>query len=187
MGPIRKRKYLVFMLWIFLPAFAYAHDFAGQYYTPTIFGIVSGPAAPLPWFEEYSADSRFLLPIETKFLALRFGAFALSLNAIVSVYVEDRAFISLNLSTGASLYLNRRETSPMGGWYVTLYPLYELPIATLGQSPLWDWISAPDLGFSADVFGPLYVSFFSRFCMGWHDAKVAFFPDAGIAVGLYFR
>jgi hypothetical protein len=106
---------MVFILAALLPRFAHTLDFVIQYYAPTLLGVASGPAAPLSRFEGHDADSRFLFPVETKFLTLRFGAFALSANAIVTTYNEDRAFSSPNLFVGASFYLNRREPSPMRG------------------------------------------------------------------------
>ncbi|MDR2516067.1 MAG: hypothetical protein LBC88_01650 [Spirochaetaceae bacterium] len=181
------RKCIVFICAILLPVRASALDFVVQYYAPTLFGIASGTAASLDLFENQESDSRFLLPVESKLLALRFGAFAFSFNTIVSVYSEDRAFGSLNLSVGAGLYLNRRETSPLRGWYIALYPLYELPVIAPGKQPFWDWRAALDLGFSADVFGPLYISFFTRIFAALRGAEWTFLPDAGIAVGLHFR
>ena len=181
-----KGKWIVVIALTFLPVAGQSLDFAVQYYAPALFGIASGAAAPLARFEDHESDSRFLIPLETKALALRFGAFALSGNAVISHYYEDGAFSSLNVSLGASLYLNRRRSSPMRGWYLSLYPLYELPLLTGGKQPWLSWRTALDLGYSLDL-GLLYLSAFSRGMAAWRGLDVSFWPDLGVAIGFHFR
>jgi hypothetical protein len=181
-----KGKWFFVIILALLPVYGQSLDFAFQYYVPTIVGIVSGDATPLARFEDHESDTRFLLPLETKVLALRFGAFALSGNAIISPYLEDGAFSSLNVSVGASLYLNRRHSSPMRGWYLSLYPLYELPFLTGGKQPWFAWRTALDLGYSFDL-GPLSLGAFSRAMACWRGSDSMFWPDLGLTVGIHVR
>jgi hypothetical protein len=181
-----KGKQVFIIILLFLPVYGQSLDFAFQYYAPTLFGIVSGNAATLARFEDCESDSRFLIPLETKVLALRFGAFALSGNAIASPYIEDDSFGSLNVSLGASLYLNRRTSSPLRGWYLSLYPLYELPLLADGKQPWLDWRTTLDLGYSFD-FGPLSLGAFSRYMVAWQGSDVFFLPDLGVTVGFHYR
>lgn len=181
-----KGKLIFVIILTFLPVYGQSLDFAFQYYAPTLFGISSGKAAPLARFEDHESDYRFLIPLETKVLALRFGAFALSGNVVISPYLENSAFSSLNISLGGSLYLNRRISSPMRGWHLSLYPLYELPLLTDGKQPLFAWRAALDLGYSLDL-GPISLSAFSRYMAAWSDSAVSFWPDLGVAVGVHFR
>jgi hypothetical protein len=181
-----KRKWIFIIILALLPVYGQSFDFALQYYAPTLFGIASGGAAPLARFEDHESDSRFLIPVEAKMLALRFGAFALSGNVIISPYIENSSFSSLNVSVGTSLYLNRRQSSPLKGWHLSLYPLYELPLLANGKQPWLAWRAALDLGYSLD-FGPISLAAFSRYMAAWRGSAVSFWPDLGLVFGVHFR
>ncbi|MDR3122740.1 MAG: hypothetical protein LBU16_03050 [Treponema sp.] len=181
-----KGKGILVSILVLLPVSGQALDFALQYYAPALLGIVSGEVPLLALFEDHESDSHFLIPLETKVLALRFDAFALSGNAIVSLYLEDGSFSSLNVSVGASLYLNRRRSSPMKGWYLSLYPLYELPLFTGGKQPWLDWRAALDLGLSVD-FGLICLGAFSRYVAAWRGSDVLPLADWGITAGFHYR
>jgi hypothetical protein len=181
-----KGKWFLVIILTFLPVSGQPQDFVLQFYAPSLVGIAAGNEPLLARFEDHESENRYLMPFETKVLALRFGALALSGNAIVSPYIEDGSFSSLNVSVGASLWQNRRRSSPMKGWYLSLYPLYELPLFASGKQPWFDWRTALDLGFSVD-FGLIRLGAFSRYVAAWQGSDVLFLPDLGVTVGFHYR
>jgi hypothetical protein len=75
----------------------------------------------------------------------------------------------------------------MRGWYISLIPLYELPVVPVGHPSFYDWKAAIDFGLSGDVVGPLYMSAFTRYLFFWKGTQFFCLPDIGITMGIHFR
>jgi hypothetical protein len=165
-------------------------DWVLQGYLPSLFSFVSGKGAVFHQFSEVVED-RFILPFEAKFLVRKLGAFAFSANGIISFYIEDSAFGSLNLSTGLGISRAKEEKSPLQGFYFSLYPIYELPAIAPGKTSLFTWRSAMDIGFGFNFLSRtnIYISIYSRMICFWKDSSTSFgaIPDFGITLGWHFR
>ncbi|MDR2247118.1 MAG: hypothetical protein LBE17_10715 [Treponema sp.] len=182
-----KRKLLILTTIMTVPLSAHSLDFALQYYIVSLPGLSTIASPVIDGFESDDSNNPFLIPLEGKLLALRFGAFAMSVNTGLSVYIKNSGFSSLDLSGGISFYINKRETSPMRGGYISLIPFYELPVINVGNPSFYSWKAALDFGLSGDILGPLYASAFSRWIFFWENTQFLYcLPDFGIAAGLHF-
>jgi hypothetical protein len=186
-----KRRFI--LLFFILTAYSICGlDFVFQYYPPSWLNLVSGRGAVLLYqLEEHEIDSSLLAPFETRVIILRQGPIALSANGIFSFYWEDNSFCSFNLSGGLSVYLNKRETSPLRGWNFTIYPAYEVPVISLGTKPLRPWKAAFDMGYAFDLFNtPIYIAIFYRTIFLYRDKFISpvdefAAPDLGITIGFH--
>ena len=170
----------------FFPMLGHSMDFSIQYYLPTLFGISSGSSATVSRFENINSDSRFLIPVETKFSTLDFYDFTLSGNAITSFYIEDNSFSSFNISIGATLFYNEGNTAKMSGWFLSIYPIYEYPLIAFGKKPILSWRMAADIGYSFVLLNKLQFNIFSRFIFIWRGSEAGIVADIGITIGVYF-
>ena len=160
-------------------------DVSFQYYLPAFFGIASGEAATVSRFENYESNSRYLIPVENKISILYYEAFSMSLNSIFSIYIEDKLFSSINYSAGISAFLHGCQTLAMTGWFISLYPIYELPVIyDRRKKSLCDWRTAADIGYSIVLFKVLQINAYTRFFFVWLDSEFGVLPDAGISLGI---
>jgi hypothetical protein len=95
------RKLWLLLLIVATPLSAHGLDFVLQLQSPWP-GLSAGPSPVISGPEDYKNSDPFLLPVEGKFLAIRFGAFAMSFNTGTSIYFENHSFSSINVSGGIS-------------------------------------------------------------------------------------
>ena len=189
MKPLKKCWFI--LVFIFFPLqFSSGLDWVFQWYLPSSFNIVSGNGAVFYQFSEV-VDDRFIIPFEAKFLVGELGIFAFSANGIISYYQEDNAFGSLNLSAGLGICSAEEEKSPLQGFYLSLYPVYELPVIAPEKTSRFIWRSAMDIGFGFNFLSltDFYISIYSRVICFWKDGQTPLgaIPDFGITLGWHFQ
>ena len=178
------KKY-IYVFFLFFPILAASPEIIAQGYVISILGVSSGSAAPMCRFKDKDSESRFLFPFEIAVSPLYNDRFSLSANTVISVYNEDDKFSSLNISVGTSAFLHtRRNQLPMTGRFISLYPMYELPIVADGKTPYYDWRAALDYGRSF-LFAELFqMTLYMRNIFAWENGNFAYFMDVGIAFGM---
>ena len=113
------RKILL-TVFLFSPLTAFSTELALQYYLPSVLGVTSGKAQPISHpDEEFETDRRFLIPMELLVPLRNKERFSLSWNNIVSFFVKDDSFASLNISTGIALFFSENRL-PMTGHFLVL-------------------------------------------------------------------
>lgn len=189
------KKLLFLIICIVCSKAGYGLDWAFQVYLPSLFNFASG----FYQFTENSADERerYIQSLEFKFLVGKAGPVAFSTNGITSLYIGDGNFSSFNMSLGLGISHARSDKSPLQGLYLTLYPVYEFPLITLGKMPLSDWKAAIDIGiaigidfnFNTLLRTALYLSLYGRMICFWKDKvyPLGAVPDFGFAVGFHFQ
>jgi hypothetical protein len=184
-------KYLRIALFSLAATTLYGLDEAVvQYYIPSLFGITSGEGAIFHQLKP-QVKSRFLIPIEAKIpLYSLFDVLGLSGLGMLTTYLEDGTIGSFNISLGAGFHLDFDPTKPsfMQGMYISLYPLYELPLIPIqGGTPLVYWKGAFDLGIAFDLFStPFCASIYMRTILFWLDSYFGAIPDFGMTIGWHF-
>jgi hypothetical protein len=184
-------KYLCIALFALAATTLYGLDEAiVQYYMPSLLGITSGEGAVFHQLKP-QVKSRFLIPIETKVpLSSLFDRLGLSGLGMLSTYLEDGKIGSFNISLGVGFHpdFDPAKTSFMNGLYISLYPLYELPLLQIqGGTPLASWKGAFDIGIAFDVFStPLCASIYMRTVVFWLDSYFGVIPDFGMTIGWHF-
>ncbi|GAB6392968.1 MAG: hypothetical protein MdMp014T_2341 [Treponematales bacterium] len=142
-------------------------------------------------FENASAEDRYLIPFEAKFLVTTRGKIAFSANTMLSYFNQNDDFGSFNTSLGMGISFAKENKSPLQGLYWTVYPVYELPAITGGKSPIVAWKSAFDMGMGFNFLSEtdIYISIYSRMICFWTDRLYPFgaVPDFGIAAGWHFQ
>jgi len=181
-------KLRVFLfLFVFLPGVAFPMDISVQYYIPSLLGVSSGRTAAVSRFEGVYSDYRSLHPVEVRFSILRYYDISMSGNAIASIYVEDGRFSSLNLSTGASIFYRYDKTASMTGLFLSVYPIYELPLIAMGKTPFFNWRMAADFGLSFLLLRRIPLKIYSRAIFVWRSGyDLLIIPDIGISLGFRF-
>ena len=205
---IGKKLFFLVLVLAVVPKAGHAVNAVIQYYVPTIFGIVSGPGGALSAFEDHDSDRRCLIPIEIKIPMLRLGNTLLSWNTIITPFLEDGSFSSLNLSLGLTFFYdlrwfwnlrifrgddgeenetivanNRVDPLGMSSWFTSIYPIYDRPVVAMGKTPMLSWKMAIDMGRSINFLRFIHTSFFVRTIIFWQDSTVGVVPDIGITVG----
>jgi hypothetical protein len=169
------KRTIFIMLWLFYITVAVsANDWLIQYTFP-IYDKLLYSFTDSPW-----EGTSFLAPIEIK-RAFKIGDHNMSLNGGASLFFEDAALTSVNLSAGTSWY---GFGEPLTFFYCSLYPLYELPTISLKQEPLHTLKGAFDIGLSLPFLfvTQIYTSIYFR--MGVVYASGHIIMEEGLAVGL---
>jgi len=182
-----KCKFLIFF-YFFVSISVYSLDMSFQFYLPSNFGIASGETATFSSFEKHDTDSRCLIPIENKICIFNYNdGYSISVNSILSLYLEDKSFNSINYSAGISLFGNQFQSLSMTGVFFSLYPIYELPIIyDIGNKRFYDWKMAADIGYSIALFKLLQINVYTRLFFVWLDSNCEYMLDAGISLGIRF-
>jgi len=148
--------------------------------------LLGGTVSPVARFRENDSESRNLVPIELSVSPLYNDWFSVSANTVFSILNEDDKYTSLHLSFGSSVFLHntrRLNFLPMTGWFVSVYPIYELPVIAQGRTAYYDWRTALDFGHSFLGGGLLQMTVYTRGIFAFRDGNISFFPDFGIAFG----
>jgi hypothetical protein len=179
-----KRKFFMF-LYFFVTVTVYSLDMSFEYYLPSVLGMASGETKMFSSFENNEIGSRFIIPLENKICVLNYkDEFSISVNSILSLYIEDNSFNSINYSAGISLFGNQFQTLSMTGIYFSFYPVCELPIIyDTGKKRFFDWKMATDLGYSITLEKLLQINLYTRLYYIWLDSKYEYLIDAGISLG----
>jgi hypothetical protein len=183
-----KRLFILFFLSI--ASAIYSADFLIQWYIPSSFGFSSGGGMIFHQFEDREIGSRAIIPFEAKAGIAQLGEIALSVNGIISVYMEDEALSSINTSLGLGI----RPSSSIGfksafsGLFFSLYPLYEAPLIAFGKTPVVTWKGAFDIGcgFEPLPIIPLYIGGYIRLIFVANSTDWTVVPDAGLTCGWRF-
>jgi hypothetical protein len=140
------------------------------------------------------------IPVEVKCVVVSSDSLALSAIAGYTFYIEDEfeGFASHNVSLGFSFSTPREvfgETTGLVGFYTSLYPLYEIPVATYGKEPLASWKIALDTGYgiSMGMEGSgvyIHINAYMRMVgvfvsAGGTTGFLLNLPDFGIALGFH--
>jgi hypothetical protein len=174
-----------------------------QYCLPTLFGFVSGRLEVLNVFDRNEGDPMpviYSLPFEIRQTIAKFPVADLMAAGGLSFYFEDKALTSINLSGGLTFGYGYHENEHFlifRNMNITLYPLYEFPLAVSGGSPIFPWKFAIDLSFElmqiqpkSLKFGhitPISISLYAREMGVYGKNRVLFFlPDCGLTIGLVF-
>jgi hypothetical protein len=179
-----KNKFFVIIFITVFPVFSHSMDYSVQYYLPTLLTISSGGGAVITRFKNSDSESRFLIPVELKISALQFEYFTLSGNTMVSYFIEENEFSSLNMSLGISLFYDRNKPIRMTGWFLSLYPVYELPVIAFGKEPILTWRMAADHGYSLVIFDVVQFNIYVRYLFLWLGSEFGAIADVGITVGV---
>ena len=145
--------------------------------------------------------SVFNLPIEALFTITDLrnsAAFGGTVNAEImaaggmSFYFENGALSSVNLSGGAAFGYgyNRNVSAWPERLIVTLYPVYEFPLAIFWKKPHFPWKAAADFRYEFFRSGPVVAGIYFRMIMfptgKYHEDGVYGDADAGLSLGWIF-
>jgi len=185
-------KLYMFAIFLFFPLFVCSTEIAIQYYPPSLLGITSGSTEMVSSFKNRESQTRFLIPFEIAaplLYGLHGDKFSLSGNAILSTFIEDKKFSSLNLSIGSGFFYDIFQVGPpMKGLFFSIYPIYELPIIALGKSSRLAWRTALDAGYSFLFADVLRITLYSRYPFLWlKDGSFLVVVDFGVTFGFHFR
>ncbi|MDR0322783.1 MAG: hypothetical protein LBI28_14910 [Treponema sp.] len=178
-----------------------------QIYPPSWLEVVSGKYALFNTFREGTLDTisketfhsdesgytMFNLPIEIRQTVVEFSAEnSLLADGGLSFYFENGALSSINISAGLTFgygYNRNNAIFFLRRFNVTIYPLYEFPLAIFWKTPKFPWKFALDIGWEFLQLGPVSISVYARaVCWLTSDAVsgFTFLPDFGLTVGWVF-
>jgi hypothetical protein len=181
-------------------SYVYSIDLAVVSYLPSLFERVAGSDVVWNRFKGREDVEALSIPVEVKFLAASAGPVALSAIAGYTFYVEDdfEGAASHSVSLGLGFSAMREEQEPrlgLIGFYTSVYPLYEFPVATYGKDPVAPWKIALDVGYAGNIGIEgsgvyIYLSVYSRMVGAFADTDGGTkfrlnWPDFGIALGFY--
>jgi hypothetical protein len=177
---------------------AYSIDLAVIGYLPSLDNRVAGTNTVWNRFEGREEVEAMSVPVEVKCVVASFGSVALSIIGGYTFYVEDEfeGFTSHNVSLGCGFSTLRKEAGAqtgLVGFYTSVYPLYEFPVATYGKEPIAPWKIALDAGYGIDLGiegGPyIYINLYARMIGAFKVKDGGGFrlnwPDIGIALGFH--
>jgi hypothetical protein len=173
------------VLFIGLSISVYANEWVVQYYIPSFFGLTSGVGGLLYDFKDTDTiNDSFIIPLEAKIHIINIGNFGFSVNGGASLYLQNSAFGSINLTAGISSY---NSAYPLEGLFISFYPIYEFPVTAIGKEPVFNWKMAMDiLGFSFNFDpSPVYASGYFRSIFFYIGKNWAAVMDFGLTVGIY--
>jgi hypothetical protein len=179
-------KCKIFIIFYFFASVsAYSLDMSFDFYLPSLSGITSGDVETFSSFENNASDSRYLMPIENKICIFNYNdEYSISVNSILSLYIEDKSFNSINGSAGISFFSNQFQSLSMTGVFFSLYPVYEIPIIyDYRNKRSFDWKMAFDFGYSIALFKLLQINIYTRFQFVWLDSDYESMLDLGISLG----
>jgi hypothetical protein len=190
-----------FTVIFFLAAYSiYSIDLAVISYLPSAWGRVAGNNVVWNRFKGREEVEAISIPVEVKCAVVFSDFLVLSAIAGYSFYVEDEfeGFASHNVSFGFSISAPHEtfgETTGLAGFYTSVYPLYEFPVATYGKDPLASWKIALDTGYGINMGMEgsgiyIYINGYMRTVgvFASTGGTTKFFlnlPDFGIALGFH--
>jgi hypothetical protein len=186
-------------------SFVYSVDLAVMSYLPSLHGKVVGADVTWNRFKEREEVKAMSIPVEVKCVVAPLGSLVLSAIAGYTFYVEDEyeGFASHNISLGCGFSTSQDITmqgvatgqkTGLVGFFVSVYPLYEYPVATYGKDPIAPWKTALDVGFGTSIGAEgsphIYINMYARMVGAFmeKDGGTAFrlnWPDFGIALGFH--
>ena len=198
---MKKHILISFMAFLFFSNFSFAKDFELMFSTPSMTGLVCGKNTLLAQTQNFTTiDSGFNYSVQAFGEILSVGKVTFAYSPGVNFYrqknkdSDDKAF-QTGLSLGIGLFFNDwesftssgKETLPLSGPSVFLYPLYEFPIIRVGGKPYWDYKYAFEIGLNY-VFKmfSVYPYFRGIGMLSELNKQSGFVFDGGILVGIYF-
>ena len=164
-------------------------------------GLVCGKNTLLNQTQSFTTiDSGFNYSVQVFGEIVSVGKVTFAYSPGVNFYTQknkdsnDKAF-QTGLSLGIGLFFNdwesfttrEKETLPLSGPSIFLYPLYEFPIIRIGEKPYWDYKYAFEAGLNY-VFKrfSVYPYFRGIGMLNGSNNKSVFVFDIGILLGIYF-
>ena len=131
----------------------------------------------------------FTFPVEIRKTILEFKTLDIMAVGGLSLVFENRSFSSVNLTLGVNFGGYNRDKHILPPLSMTLYPLYEFPLAILWKNFKWPWKFACDISLEIIRAGPVSVNLYVKI-VGFLTPETAsgamFFPGAGISIGWIF-
>ncbi|GMO17360.1 MAG: hypothetical protein Pg6A_03740 [Termitinemataceae bacterium] len=161
------KKQLLFILFFALSLKTLnAYEFVYKVTLPSINGMVCGGTSVGSMFKDH-VESVLLLPVVWgEFFVAETKNLVFSTVGGFSLYFEDDALASVNISLGMGIRFNRdKDDLRLTGAFFTIYPVYEFPFIPLAGTARYPWKFA---------FEPLAIT-------------LAFLPIAPMTISAYWR
>ena len=198
---MKKHILISFIFFLLFSTFSFAKDFELMFSTPSMTGLVCGKNTLLCQTENYTEiDSGFNYSVQAFGEILSVGKITFAYSPGVNFYTQknkdsnDKAF-QTGLSLGIGIFFNDwesfsscgKETLPLSGPSIFLYPLYEFPIIRIGEKPYWDYKYAFEAGLNY-VFKrfSVYPYFRGIGMFRGLNNNAGFVFDIGVFLGIYF-
>jgi len=170
-----------------------------QIYPPSWFGLVSGRNTMFSGFEENEDEPKtYNLPIEIRQTLAKSSVADLMFTGGLSFYSEKNTLSSVNLSSGLTFgYGYNGNKRFFRNANITIYALYEFPLAIFWRTPSYPWKYALDINWELMnvrpdpndsskkyQFPPISINLYIR-TIGTYtkDGPWVSIPDAGLTIG----
>jgi len=165
-----------------------------QVYFPSFCEFVSGKYPVFSSFKENEVeyDSLYNFPIEIRQTVAKFSFADLMFTGGLSFYFENKDLSSVNLSSGLTFgygyHKNVDYFFVFRNTNITIYPIYEFPLAIFWKTPNFPWKFALDINFEIIKLKPVSFNIYLRE-IGLYTRKGPRLglPDFGFTVGWVFN
>jgi len=184
-------KRYIFILLTFLGLSQLYAETLIQVYFPSFCEFVSGKHPVFSLFKETDVDydSLYNFPIELRQTMARFSFADLMFTGGLSFYFENKVLSSVNLSGGLTFgYGYSQDEDHILNINMTIYPIYEFPLAIFWKTPYVPWKFALDINWEIIQLRPISLNMFIR-GIGLYTTKGPRLglPDFGLTVGWVFN